>query len=135
MGKRDYYDPMTMDVKSIPELFDECRAVVFSKLPGTNKFVAATWAALVEANQMYQFAHGVITKDGSDEVSERFVTTHYGQHYATAMIIRKIADALGVSNFKPREAPDGAGTVQGADGGSSPAHEAEAGQPAEECAG
>lgn len=107
MGRQDFYDPETMMVRDIGEVFEDCRAVVFKKMPGTNRMVHATWAALVEAHNMYNFAHGVITEDGKD-LSDRYVWIRHGEHYAAAMVIRKIADALGVSNFKTREV----GTVE-----------------------
>lgn len=101
---RDHYDPETMVVRDIDEVFEDCRKEVFKKLPDANKFVHATWASLVEAKNGYDFAHGIIT-DESQDLSDIFVWKHHGEHYANAMIIRKIADALGVSNFKNREKP------------------------------
>ena len=95
------YDPATMVVRDIDEVFEDCRKEVFKKMPGTNKMVHATWAALVEAMNGYEFAHGIIT-DKKKEFSDSFVWIYHGEHRAYAGVIRKVADALGVSNFKDR---------------------------------
>lgn len=98
----DYYDSQTMVVREIGEVYEACRVEVFKRMPGTNKMVHATWAALNEAHNGYNFAHSIITDEEEDH-SGPFLWKYHGEHYANAMIIRKIADALGVSNFKTRE--------------------------------
>lgn len=100
--KQDFYDPYTMVVKEIPELVDELNKLIMPKLPG-GPDRQTVWGILCEASRIYSFAHGVITdeKDHSDP----FVWKHHGEHYAAAMIISKIADGMGVSNFKLREVP------------------------------
>lgn len=121
MGKRDFYDPYTMAVKDIKELADECRKAIHAKLPGTNKMTHAALNALGQAWEIYSMAHKVVVEhaEGTDP-PDSFIWIKHGEHYAAAMIIRKIADGLGISNFKLREVPLEQPTVPGAEPGGLP---------------
>lgn len=102
---RDFYDPYTMRVKEIPELVDELNKLIMPKLPGGRER-KAVWGVLCRASEMYSMAHKVITEHAEGtEPPDSFTWTTRGEHYAAAMIIRKIADEMGVDNFKPREVP------------------------------
>lgn len=104
MGKSDFYDPYTMVVKEIPELVDELNKLIMAKLPGGRER-QTVWGVLCEASGIYSFAMGMI-KDhdsGEDVLASWTVMKSHGEIYAASMIIRKIADGMGVSNFKLRE--------------------------------
>lgn len=99
---RDFYDPYTMRVKEIPELVEELNKVIMPKLPGGRER-GTVWGVLCEAARIYSFADGVITEE--EAKSDSFVWKAHGEHYAAATVIRKIADGMGVDNFKLREVP------------------------------
>ncbi len=99
------YDPYTMVVKDIPELVEELNKLIMPKLPG-GKERGTVWGVLCRASEMYSMAHKVVIEHAEGtEPPDSFIWTKHGEHYAAAMIIRKIADEMGVDNFKLREVP------------------------------
>lgn len=106
------YDPYTMVIKEIPELITELNSLIVKKLPG-GRPIATVWGVLCQAAELYRFNHGIITDEDEKARSEAFLWKAYGEHYAAAMIIRKIADGMGVDNFKLREVPLESSTIPG----------------------
>jgi hypothetical protein len=98
------YDPYTMVIKEIPELVDELNKLIMPKLPGGRER-QTVWGVLCEASRLYSFNHSIITDEEEKATSDSFLWKAHGEHYAAAMLIRKIADGLGVDNFKLREVP------------------------------
>jgi len=111
MGKREFYDPYTMRVKEIEELVPELNKLVMSQLPGSPA-LATVWGVLCEAARLHKEA----SPDPDDDEQSSFTDWRaVGQSYAAHVIIRKIADGMGVSNFKERDGqdvPDGRGPVR-----------------------
>lgn len=103
MSKRGY-DPYTMVIKEIPELITELNSLIMKKLPG-GRPIATVWGVLCEAARM----HKKSMPDPDDEVERTWSDftngRQVGQAYAAHVIIRKIADGMGVDNFKLREVP------------------------------
>lgn len=110
--KRNFYDPYTMVIKEIPELITELNSLIMKKLPG-GKPIATVWGVLCEAARMYRES----MPDPDDEVERTWSDfrngRQVGQGYAAHVIIRKIADGMGVDNFKMREVPLEPPTVSG----------------------
>lgn len=100
MGKRDFYDPYTMVVKEIDELIPELNKLVMSQLPG-GRPIQAVWALLCEASRTYAEAKA----DVEDEGGAYRGWLAMGRQQVAGSMIRKVADGLGVSNFKLREVP------------------------------
>lgn len=120
MGKRDYYDPMTMVVKPIPELIAELNKLIMGKQPG-GRPIQAVWGVLCEAARLHREAE----PDGQAKQDDTWLNgftlgREAGQSYAAHVIIRKVADGMGVSNFKPGEVPLEQPTVPGAEPGGLP---------------
>lgn len=110
---RNFYDPYTMVVKEVPELVDELNKLIMPKLPGGRER-KTVWGVLCQASEMYSMAHRVVIEHAEGtEPPDSFIWTKHGEHYAAAMIIRKIADGMGVDNFKLREVPLERPTVPG----------------------
>jgi hypothetical protein len=112
MGKQDFYDPTTMVVKDIGELVDELNKLIMPKLPGGRER-QTVWGVLCEASEIYSFAMGML-KDhdsGEDVLASWTVMKSHGEIYAASKVIRKIADGMGVSNFKLREVPNAEAAV------------------------
>lgn len=115
---RDFYDPYTMRVKEIPELVEELTKLIMPMQPG-GKPVATVWGVLCEASGMYKEAMSYL-EDPEEDQAGLMALKSIGQQYASGMIIRKIADGMGVSNFKLREVPLERPTVQEPESGRSP---------------
>ena len=97
MGKDDFYDPYTMRVKDISELVPELSKIVMSQLPGSPA-LATVWSVLCEAARLHKDASpGPDDDEQLDSISWREV----GQSYAAPVIIRKIADGMGVPDSRP----------------------------------
>lgn len=99
------YDPYTMVIKEIPELITELNSLIMKKLPG-GRPVATVWGVLCEAARMHKEAE----PDGNEKQEDTWINGFHlgreaGQSYAAHVIIRKIADGMGVDNFKLREVP------------------------------
>lgn len=96
------YDPYTMRIKEIPELIAELSKLLMSRLPGTPA-TQALWGVFCEACRLH--------REAAPDPEEKFEGLTYrlgqetGQSYAAHVMIRKIADGLGVDNFKLREVP------------------------------
>lgn len=104
---RNFFDPTTMVIKEIPELIAELNKLVMSKQPG-GRPVATVWGVLCEAARMHKEAE----PDGNEKQEDTWLNGFHlgreaGQSYAAHVIIRKIADGMGVDNFKMREVPGG----------------------------
>lgn len=99
---RDFYDPYTMVVKEIPELVEELTKLVMSKQPGGPP-IQTVWGVLCEAASLRREA-GADRGEPYEGLTYR-AGMSAGQSYAAHVIIRKIADGMGVSNFKIREVP------------------------------
>lgn len=110
MGKREFYDPYTMRVKEIPELIEELNKLIMPMQPG-GRPISTVWGVLCEASRLRKEA-----EPDPDEVFEGLtyqMGRDTGQSYAADVIIRKIADGMGVDNFKLREVSLERPTVQG----------------------
>lgn len=101
---RDFYDPYTMRVKEIPELVEELNKLIMPKLPG-GKERGTVWGILCEASHIYSMAQRCLRHAEGTEPPDSFTWTKHGEYYAADVIIRKIADGMGVDNFKLREVP------------------------------
>lgn len=106
---RDFYDPATMVVREPEEIIEELRKMIVSKLPG-NRERKAVWTTVNEAWRIISFAKIVLDEEkekgrpSSDHPALSNRTWEYhGQVYAATCIIRRVADEMGVSNFKTRE--------------------------------
>lgn len=111
--KRNFYDPYTMVIKEIPELIAELDKLIMSKLPGTPA-IQTVWGVLCEAARIHKEAE----PDGNEKQEDTWINGFHlgreaGQSYAAHVIIRKIADGMGVDNFKMREVPLEPPTVSG----------------------
>lgn len=106
--KQDFYDPYTMVIKEIGELIPELNKLVMSKLPGTPA-LATVWGVLCEASRAHVEASSDIEEEGG--LYRGFLAM--GRQQVAASMIRKIADGMGVDNFKLREVPLEPPTVQG----------------------
>lgn len=94
----------TADVRPIEEVVKDLRKLLVAKLPtqDPDRFVA--WSILGECQQHLLNDHE--RRDTStDPASRSFRMKRAGEHYVAASIIRKIADAYGVSNFR-KGSPD-----------------------------
>lgn len=93
----------TADVRPVGDVLKDLRNIMVRKLPG-GPDVCAAWSALCEAGELFSDAVASLAEINAmgkiDELDERRRSRHYGQKYAAAVIIRKIADAYGVSNFR-----------------------------------
>jgi hypothetical protein len=135
MARDTEYDPQTMVVKEIEELLDDLDAWIRPKLPG-NRERRAVSTAIWKARETIRFAKFCLDQE-EREPKERLpaltnrMWEYHGQIYAVSMMMRAMADELGISNFKPREVSDAEGRVgverQGQVDCSGPGEEAEAG--------
>lgn len=105
---RKLYDPYTMVIKEIPELIAELNKLVMSKLPGGQP-ISTVWGVLCEASRTYAEASADMVEDGG---SYRGLI-NAGRQQAASGVIRRIADGMGVDNFKLREVPLEQPTVPG----------------------
>lgn len=94
------YDPYTMRIKEIPELITELNKLIMGKLPGGQP-ISTVWGVLCEASRTYSDATQLADERGGDYTG--FLAA--GRQQAASSMIRKIADGMGVDNFKLREVP------------------------------
>jgi hypothetical protein len=87
----------TADVRSIADVVAELRRILVCELRGakTHPGHMAAWLVVSEASGMVWQA-----RDIDDDTPAMVRATYAGEHYAAATIIRKVADAYGVSNFR-----------------------------------
>lgn len=86
------------DVRPIADVIADCRKVIVRRLPG-NRMVQATWSALNRAAEAVDMARSAL--DSPHEEGDRlYRATCAGEHYVGAMVVRGIADALDVPNFR-----------------------------------
>lgn len=106
MGKRDFYDPYTMRIKEIRELIPELSKLIMRKLPGGQP-IETVWAVLCEAARLHEESlPGPDLEDRAEfGKSDFWMGQQAGKSYAAHVMIRKIADGMGVSNFTLREVP------------------------------
>lgn len=102
---RKSYDPTRKVVKPISELIEELTKLIMPKQPGSRP-LATVWGVLCEASRLYREAE----PDGQAKQDDTWLNgfslgREAGQSYAAHVIIRKIADGMGVDNFKLREVP------------------------------
>ena len=105
MPKPDY-DPLTMVVREIEEVIAELSKVIIPKLPGGPP-LAATWTTVCEGARIIHFAKAVLAEKDEDPGKGLSVRAfeYHGQIHAVTTILRRVADEMGVSNFKLREVP------------------------------
>lgn len=94
------YDPYTMRIKEIPELIAELNKLIMPKQPG-GRPLQTVWGVLCEASRTYAEASADMVEDGGSY--RGFINA--GRQQAASGVIRKIADGMGVDNFKLREVP------------------------------
>ena len=102
--KKNSYDPTREVIKDIPELIAELNKLIMPKLPG-GRPVQTVWGVLCEASRARTEAMSFL-EDEEDGLNNR-VWKLYGEIQVADRIIRKIADGMGVDNFKMREVPGG----------------------------
>lgn len=83
-----------MIVRPIEDVAKDIQAKIIKMLPGSQA-VRGVWAAFCEAHRMHEHARAVL---GEEDVSERRQWLSHGEMYASATIIRKIADELKIPN-------------------------------------
>jgi hypothetical protein len=91
-------DVSTADVRPIPEVIDECRAFFVRLLPGS-RMLRTSWSAFCEAAESWRSAEQEVAEMEDGEPGYRRWMAH-GEMYTAAKVIRRIADGVGVSNFR-----------------------------------
>jgi hypothetical protein len=108
------YDPETMAVKDVEELLEELTALILPKLPG-NRERKAVWATVAEAKRLISHAKFCLKEDELERLARaerpamlaNSTWKAHGEIYAASIIVRRVADEMGVSNFKLREVAGG----------------------------
>lgn len=102
-------DPYTMVVREVGEVVEELSKMIMAKLPGSPA-MKAVWTTVCEASRMIKHAEFCLAEDEKEEPGQPGMLSqsfwkHHGEIYACSTIIRRVADEMGVSNFKLREVP------------------------------
>lgn len=87
----------TADVRPVEDVIDELRKLLVKKLPGSQAIHAA-WGTVNRAAELIKMAKAIINEDEPTPTRRH---EQYGQIYAATTIVREVADAFRVSNFKP----------------------------------
>lgn len=89
----------TADVRPIGDVIHDLRRLLVSQLAGA-KTPPAVMAAWSTVNQCAELVRAADDFDDESPADMRYRAVKAGEHYAAATILRKVADAFGVSNFR-----------------------------------